>query len=549
MFYTFKKVFQFMDKQIKRNLVSLIIAIVFYSFISMAPVYYIQKLIDAIHLQDQGKAIHDILLFGAIYLFMQMSAQFFGALSDLITAKIQTQFGSELQIKLYDNFWRSDVFCNENSTVLSNRLIDDTRYISMNFFNSFKVFFSSILTFIIGVCFMIQINFYLTLIIFPLGLITALTSRMIERKAETYADEKRNAEEGLWKCFTQGILGAFTLKLYDQRQAYLSRIRASSYDVKKISIRQSRLESFSEFMVGSLYMMTIGCIMIFSAIFVTKGMISMGGLTALIMYNHMLVDPLMNLLDCRQMLIKCKVSMKRIDEILNLKTYHRMISEQWIDTIEFKNVSFWYVAEDKIILDHVNLGLHKNNTYLIKGRSGIGKSTFVNLIAGFIQPKSGTIHYRCDRKNTHAFPNIGYLMQDGFLFDVSMKDNIKIANPALSEKEIDHLIHVCCLNDLMIRLKDKPIGENGNLLSGGERKRLLLAQTLARTDSHVLIFDELSSSLDIHTYKMICQNIQSLLKNKICIFIEHSENNYINYDYELKFQDHNIQICSTSHDE
>lgn len=159
MFYTFKKVFQFMDKQIKRNLVSLIIAIVFYSFISMAPVYYIQKLIDAIHLQDQGKAIHDILLFGAIYLFMQMSAQFFGALSDLITAKIQTQFGSELQIKLYDNFWRSDVFCNENSTVLSNRLIDDTRYISMNFFNSFKVFFSSILTFIIGVCFMIQINF------------------------------------------------------------------------------------------------------------------------------------------------------------------------------------------------------------------------------------------------------------------------------------------------------------------------------------------------------------------------------------------------------
>ena len=100
----------------------------------------------------------------------------------------------------------------------------------------------------------------------------------------------------------------------------------------------------------------------------------------------------------------------------------------------------------------------------------------------------------------------------------------------------------------MIRLKDKPIGENGNLLSGGERKRLLLAQTLARTDSHVLIFDELSSSLDIHTYKMICQNIQSFLKNKICIFIEHSENNYINYDYELKFQDHNIQICSTSHD-
>ncbi len=542
MMNTMKNVFMFTDKKVRGNIVILLITIILYSFISIAPVYYIQKLIDTINIQNQEKAIYDILLFGSLYLFLQISAQLFGALSDLITEKIQTRFGSELQVKLYDHFQNSDMIGKENSTILSNRLIDDTKYVSMNFFNSIKVLFSSILTFIIGVGFMIQINIYLTLIIFPLGLITALTSRVIEKKAKIYADEKRNAEEGLWKCFSQGILGAFTLKLYDQKQIYVSNIRTSTNEVKKISFKQNRMESISKFAVGSLYMITIGFIMIFSAIFVIQNRISIGGLTALMMYNHMLVDPLINLLDCRQMLAKCSVSIRRIHEILHQKTSYRNISKQWIDTIECKDVSFWY-DEDNKIFHHMDLVLQTNNLYLMKGRSGIGKTTFVNLIVGFLYPQSGTIRYLSDASYIDALPNVAYLMQDGFIFDISIKDNIKIANADISEKEMDRLIDVCCLKDVLDNFNDTPIGENGNLLSGGERKRLLLAQTLARKESHVLIFDELSSSLDSYTYKMICKNIQPFLKNKICIFIEHSEDHYMDYDAELKFQDGAIQKC------
>ena len=141
MMNTMKNVFMFTDKKVRGNIVILLITIILYSFISIAPVYYIQKLIDAINIQNQEKAIYDILLFGSLYLFLQISAQLFGALSDLITEKIQTRFGSELQVKLYDHFQNSDMIGKENSTILSNRLIDDTKYVSMNFFNSIKVLF------------------------------------------------------------------------------------------------------------------------------------------------------------------------------------------------------------------------------------------------------------------------------------------------------------------------------------------------------------------------------------------------------------------------
>lgn len=546
MIHMIKRAVTFMDKNTKRHIVFLGMVIILYSVASIAPVYYIQKIIDSIDILHSTKAIHHILFYGILYLGMQTAAQFLGAVSNLIAEKTQTQFGSDLQVRLYYNFLHSNLCGQENSTVLANRLIEDTQYISSNLFSSLQIMFMAVLTFFVGVFFMVRINGYLTLIILPLGLITALTSRLIERRAERYAEEKRKAQEALWKCFSQGILGAFTLKIYDQKGAYLSMISDSSCKVKEISYRQSRMENLSAFVVGSLYMMTIGCIMICSAIFVTKGMISIGGLTALMMYNHMLVDPLMNLLDCRQKLVKSKVSMQRIDDVLMVQTQERVISSHKIDHIVFEKVSFRYADSSPTVLDEASFTLQAGKKYLIRGRSGIGKTTLVNLMTGFLMPKEGNIFYLSDHMKMDAFPDIGYLMQDGFLFDDSIKENIRIAAPKIAQEDVDALIEDCGLHDVYARMNEAPIGENGNLLSGGERKRLLLAQTLARSKCDMFIFDELSSSLDVSTYRRICERIQPYLRDKICIFIEHSQQDFIHCDYAFSIQDGKTVLIACS---
>lgn len=126
---------------------------------------------------------------------------------------------------------------------------------------------------------------------------------------------------------------------------------------------------------------------------------------------------------------------------------------------------------------------------------------------------------------------ISFLLQDSYLFNITIDDNIRIANPLITQEQIEKLINDCCLNEVYERVRGE-IGDNGNLLSGGERKRLLLAMSLAKPDYDAIIFDELSSSLDKNTHSQILNNINSYLTNKIAIFIEH---HHIEGDYYDEF--------------
>lgn len=106
------------------------------------------------------------------------------------------------------------------------------------------------------------------------------------------------------------------------------------------------------------------------------------------------------------------------------------------------------------------------------------------------------------------------------MFNATIDENIRFANPKMTETQLAHLKEICCLTEVCNRIQDD-IGDNGNKLSGGERKRLLLAICLAKEDSDVLIFDELSNSLDHQTYQKILKAIEPLFMDKIVIFIEH----------------------------
>lgn len=536
MFESINNIISFSGRDMKYRLLLLGIITIVYSFVSLVPVYVIQVIIDAIDTTDQAKAIHDILCFGGLYLILQIMAQLFYALSNLLTQHLQLDFCAALQEKLFACFRDSDQSKRLDSTVLANRLIEDTRYLGSYFFSAIQILCMSVLSFVIGVCFMVRINAWLTLLILPLGLVTALTSRKIAHKCEGYADKKRAAEEQLWKCFSQGIRGAFTLSLYDHAHTYSRVIHETVGQVRRNGNAQSRLEQVSEFTVGSLYMITIGLIMIASAIFVSQGSISFGGLTALLMYHHMLVDPLMNWLTCYQQLMKCRVSMKRIMEILAWERKERKVTCARVDQIICTHVRFAYPTEHTPVLKDAHFILERNKRYLIKGRSGIGKTTLVNLLAGFLSPNEGSIAYTAAGEVIHEAVNMGYLMQDGFLFDTGIRENIKIANERMNEDEMRSLLETCCLKEVEERLQGEAIGENGNRLSGGERKRVLLAQCLAQKKCDLLLFDELSSGLDPITYQRICEQMVPYIQDKICIFIEHDPSDVMHYDALLSFE-------------
>lgn len=511
----------------------LFVLILIYSFSSYIPIIFIERMIDSIGLPELSDALFKILVSGIFYIIFQLFSQLFYALYNYYSEKQQNIYASKIRTEIFNALLHSDelILNKKDYSKLSSSTIQDTQNIADNYYKVIVKGIVSIINFIIGFIFMSSINLYLSLIIIPLGLITSISSNKIEKRTEKNLENQKHITEKTWKLFGEGIRGIKAIKIFDLDNRYYSRVQKVSEELCETNITQSKIENFGNFVIGSLYMITIALIMLFSSIFVVYKMISIGGLLALVMYNHMLVDPLLNLIETKQMMIKLNISIRRIENILNIEKSDRQRSDIEIDKVEIKNVSFSY--DNKRILNDFSLELNKGKKYCIVGETGKGKSTLLNLIAGYIKPDKGEILYK--NKNTEIsdiIPNrVSYMTQSGYLFNKTIDENIRFANPNIDEEKLALIKSDCCLDEVCNRVKDT-IGDDGKLLSGGERKRVQLAICLAKQNSDVLIFDELSSSLDEAIYEKIINNLNKYAKDRIVIFIDH-HNKFSGYYDEI----------------
>lgn len=502
----------------------LLIFILAYSFSAFIPILFIQKLIDSVDAIATKDAILRMIIYGALYMLMQLLNQLFYACYNYICDRYQNQYAEKTREQIFCAILEADEvsFKKEDFEQLSSKIIEDTHYISENYYQIVVTAMVSMINFFIGFWFMSQISFYLSLIIIPLGLVSSVCSSRIEKMTEKNLDAQKEVTEQSWKLFGEGIRGVKHIKLFDETGRYFHKVKSISERLCAVNIRQSKVENFGNFVIGTLYMVTIGLIMLVSAIFVIYHRITFGGLLALVMYNHMLVDPLLELIATRQKMIRLNISNERIQKILNLKKYERKRDNTDIRSIRMEHVTFGY--DTKLILSDFSYEFTRGKTYCIVGETGRGKSTLVNLLAGYLTPLAGSIVYvsTMNREVRDIVPTrISFMVQNGFLFNATIDENIRFANPKISERQLTNLKEICCLTEVSDRVQDS-IGDNGNRLSGGEKKRLLLAICLAKEDSDVLIFDELSNSLDRQTFQKILKGIEPLLKERVTIFIEHN---------------------------
>ena len=211
------------------------------------------------------------------------------------------------------------------------------------------------------------------------------------------------------------------------------------------------------------------------------------------------------------------------------------------DSIDIKNISYSY-DKDKKILDNISLKINKNDKIGIFGKSGSGKSTFVDIVFGLISPNNGSIYIddkKLDLENDIFNYKLGYVSQSSYLLDDTVQKNIAFG---LNSEEIDQelvlkSIQTAQMNDWLNGTKnglETIIGENGKMISGGERQRIGIARTLY-FNTEFIVLDEPTSSLDEETTNKFLDVLQSL-KNKTIIMISHQKNNLsiCNKIYEMK---------------
>ena len=202
--------------------------------------------------------------------------------------------------------------------------------------------------------------------------------------------------------------------------------------------------------------------------------------------------------------------------------------------IKFKNVSFKYEANEKNVLNNINLEFEGGKMTALVGHSGSGKSTILNLIPRFYQPEKGDISIDnqsiFDTKIISLREQISLVSQETTLFDDTIKNNIKYANEDASDEEIKKVAILSNSDDFIQKLPNKYetlIGENGVRLSGGEKQRISIARAMIKKSS-IILLDEATSSLDSETENKIQEALQKLTKGKTTIVIAHRLSTILN---------------------
>lgn len=204
------------------------------------------------------------------------------------------------------------------------------------------------------------------------------------------------------------------------------------------------------------------------------------------------------------------------------------LENEKINKIEIKNLCFKYPKSKKYILEDLNLNIDEGDYVGIYGKSGSGKSTFVNLFSGLLTPESGEIYFNNKNIKSNSYlwkSTIGYVPQSIYLNHETLKENIAFGEKYedINNQKILNAINLAQLDDLVKIIPngiDGIIGENGINLSGGQIQRIGIARALYK-DPQILIFDESTNSLDLTTEIEFMNIVNSLREKKIIIFISH----------------------------
>ncbi|MEG1506673.1 MAG: ABC transporter ATP-binding protein [Bacilli bacterium] len=266
-----------------------------------------------------------------------------------------------------------------------------------------------------------------------------------------------------------------------------------------------------------------------------------------------------NVMDLSSSYQKMAVSIERVDEILNNKTYKdetfgNVHNTKVIGDLKFINVKFKYSNEETFIFNNLNLTIKPNRQIAIVGKSGQGKTSIFNLILRYFEPISGSILLDSvplkEYDEISLRKNIAIIRQDPFIFNKTILENFLVLDYKLTLKKIREACALAEIDDYIMSTPKKyktVIGEGGINLSGGQKQRLAIARALLK-ESKILLFDEATSALDNENQEKIKKVIKNLSKDHTIIVVAHRLSTIIDAD-EIIVLDKGKVIATGTHNE
>ncbi len=399
---------------------------------------------------------------------------------------------------------------------------------------------------------MLIVNWKLALLILMVVPLLAYLSVWFQVRILKSYRSVRKINSQITGAFSEGISGAKTTKTLVLESLHNEEFNAVTGNMRFKSIKALTLSALFMPVVMGLGAISTAMLLWVGGNEVLVKTIEFGTLMLFTQYATQFFEPLRQIARLLAELQLAQASAERVISLLEsepdiqdtpevIEKYGDLLSakvenyESIVGDVEFKDIQFYY-NPDEIILNQFNLKIKAGETVALVGETGSGKSTIVNMLCRFYEPKSGAllidgVDYR-ERSIGWLHSNLGYVLQSPHLFSGTIKENIRYGKMDATDQEIVDAAKLVNAHEFIMKLEDGydfEVGEGGGRLSTGEKQLISFARAIIRKPS-IFVLDEATSSIDTETEQVIQYAIENLLKGRTSFIIAHRLSTIVNAD-------------------
>lgn len=497
---------------------------------SLALPYSSQLLFDRVIARRDFKFLNVLVVAIILATIMQ-------ALSSLVLNRLMLKAGqkaiAELRLQVQGHVIRLSVryFDSTRTGSLVSRIMTDVEGVWNLIGTGLLELVGAVLTAAIIIVFMVRIDYLMSIIALSCFSVVGLVLKSAFQRVRPIFKERGEVNAQVTGRLTESLGGIRVIKSYTA-EAYEQGVFASGVErilqnMNKTLNATTRVGFLSTLLTGLLAVI----IMRVGTMEVMSGRMTGGGLFQYMMFMGFLAAPVVQLVNVGPRMTEAIAGLDRTREVLNEITEdedpQRTVHQENIKgELTFEHVDFAYET-NKPVLEDISFTAPAGTVTALVGSSGSGKSTIIGLAAAFYKPTNGRIlidgqdlsavrlgSYRC---------NLGIVLQDSFLFDGTIRENVAFARPHASEDEILQACRLAHVDEFARGFTygyDTIIGERGVKLSGGQRQRLSIARALL-ANPRILILDEATSNLDSESEAYIQQGLECLMQARTTFVIAH----------------------------
>jgi len=455
--------------------------------------------------------------------------------------KIETK----LSVKLYDKYVSSSIIeiSNRNSSEFIRNCLDQAAAYANNFILMGITIAVELITFLFITTFLL-IKFPFETLVVCAFFCTFVIFYILFFKKKIYLLSKSNEDinEFRIRSLQEGIGAIKELKIFDLKDEFLKKFFRQSFKKMRNTKILSLIRIFPRYFFEIFAVLLISFYVLISQFNNIELTDILPQLTLFAIATLRIIPSLNRIITSSQRFKLAKPIVENLyNELIDFKELNLTNSTKkinFVNQINLKNISFIYPGSKEEVFFNLNLIINKNTTNFIYGESGSGKSTLVEIILGLIKPNSGEV--LAEDKNIFENikdwqNNVGYVPQRIFLINTNIKKNIILSemDEDFRKEDFEKIISDCNIENLDL---NEDVGENAKKLSLGQIQRVGIARALYKKGTNLIVFDEITSSLDEHNTAEIMSNIKNLSKNFTILFISHDKNlsKYFENKYELK---------------